>query len=74
MIGLIDRIPLPVIAVLAIWLALAPFHPEPHLVEKLRMLFQGKLSEPVDIFDLFLHATPLVLLAIKLARMATRHI
>ena len=54
MFKLIDRLPLPMITVLAIWLALAPFQPEPHLVEKARMLVQGKLTEPVDIFDLFL--------------------
>ena len=47
-------------------LALAPFRPEPHLIEKLRMLSQGTLTRPVDIFDLLLHGTPLVLLLIKL--------
>jgi len=54
------------LAAMAVMLALAPFYPEPHLVEKLRMLSQGELSKGIDIFDLFLHGTPLVLLLIKL--------
>jgi hypothetical protein len=38
-------------------------------VEKLAMLFNGTLSKPIDIFDLLLHGTPWVLLAIKLIRL-----
>ena len=53
---------------LAVWMAGAPFTPEPHLVEKLRLLFQGALTRPLDIFDLLMHAAPSVLLAVKLAR------
>ena len=49
----------------ALLLGLAPFRPEPHLVEKLRMLSQGTLSRPLDIFDLLLHAAPIVLLLLK---------
>jgi hypothetical protein len=45
----------------ALLLGLAPFKPEPHLVEKLRMLANGLLVRPVDIFDLFMHGTPLLL-------------
>jgi len=44
--------------------------PEPHLWQKLKMLFAGTLTRPVDIFDLFLHGTPLVLLVLKLMRLA----
>ena len=48
----------------ALLLGLAPFAPEPHLVEKVKMLFSGTLSRPIDIFDLFLHgALPALLLA-----------
>jgi len=50
----------------AILLSLAPFRPEPHLVEKLRMLASGVLTRPVDIFDLFLHGTPLLLVLGKI--------
>jgi hypothetical protein len=64
----LDRIPLQMIALPAILLALAPFVPEPHLWQKLKMLAAGTLAKPIDIFDLFLHGTPLVLLAIKLLR------
>lgn len=49
-------------------LGMAPFVPEPHLVEKLRMLSEGTLHRPIDIFDLIMHATPLVLLTIRLIR------
>ena len=52
---------------IAILFALAPFRPEPHLVEKLRMLVGGTLRRPIDIFDLVLHATPLLLLLVRLA-------
>lgn len=62
----LDSIPYVLIAPLAILLALAPFSPEPHLWEKLKMLFAGNLTRPIDIFDLFLHGTPLLLLALKI--------
>ena len=64
----LDRISLPLLAIIALFLALAPFKPEPHLWEKLNMLAAGTLVRPIDIFDLFLHGTPLVLLLIKLVR------
>jgi len=66
----IDNLPLPTLIIGALALGLAPFFPEPHLVEKLRMLFQGTLTKPIDIFDLLMHASLPVLLAIKLVRMA----
>ena len=62
----LDRIPYIYIVPLAIFLSLAPFSPEPHLWEKLKMLFAGTLVRPVDIFDLFLHGTPLVILVLKM--------
>jgi hypothetical protein len=64
----IDRIPLLPLAVAAIFMALAPFSPEPHLLEKSRMLINGELSKPIDIFDLFWHSFLIVLLAIRLIR------
>jgi hypothetical protein len=68
----LDKIPLAPLALIAVLLGLAPFVPEPHLWEKLKMLATGTLSRPIDIFDLLLHATPLVVLILKLARMASR--
>jgi hypothetical protein len=61
----LDRIPYIYIVPLAILLALAPFSPEPHLWEKLKMLSAGTLVRPIDIFDLFLHGTPLFVLILK---------
>ena len=63
----LDRIPYTLLAPLAIFLALAPFSPEPHLWEKLKMLFAGTLLRPIDIFDLFLHGTPLLILLLKVS-------
>jgi hypothetical protein len=68
MLNLLDRLPWIWLLLLAGWLAVAPIAPEPHLIEKLRMLSQGTLTRPLDIFDLALHASPLVLVAIKLWR------
>lgn len=64
----IDRLPLSLLAVGALLLGLAPFVPEPHLWEKLKMLAASTLVRPIDIFDLLLHASLPVLLALKLIR------
>jgi hypothetical protein len=64
----IDRIPILPLAVVAVFMALAPFKPEPHLLEKTRMLFEGQLTRGIDIFDLFWHSLFIVLLIIRLAR------
>ncbi|MCG6865295.1 MAG: RND transporter [Thiogranum sp.] len=66
----LDRIPYSVLVPFALFLTFAPFVPEPHLWEKLQMLAAGTLVKPIDIFDLFLHGTPLVLLILKLLRAA----
>jgi hypothetical protein len=68
MLNWLDRIPVAMLAMAALMLGLAPFYPEPHLWEKLKMLAAGRLSRPIDIFDLFMHGTPAVLLALKLWR------
>ena len=47
----------------------APFTPEPHLWQKLKMLANGTLLRPIDIFDLIMHASLPLLLAVKLIRM-----
>jgi len=65
----LDRIPLAPLVLVAAWMAVAPIVPEPHLWEKLKMLAAGTLVRPLDIFDLFFHAVPLVLLLLKLVRM-----
>jgi hypothetical protein len=68
----LDRISLSLLLPAALLLALAPFVPEPHLWEKLKMLFAGTLTRPIDIFDLLLHGGPLVLLVLKLMRMRSQ--
>jgi hypothetical protein len=68
----LDKIQLSLLVPVAILLALAPFSPQPHLWEKLKMLAAGTLSRPIDIFDLCLHAAPLVLLGMKLWRMRSQ--
>lgn len=70
MLDWLDTIPLHILLIAALTLGLAPFVPEPHLVEKLRMLFAGTLKEPIDILDLLMHGTPWVLLIARLIRMA----
>ena len=69
---ILDRIPLNALLIVALGLGLAPFFPEPHLWEKLKMLAAGTLRRPVDIFDFLMHGLPVVVLALKLIRMATR--
>ncbi|WP_442506146.1 hypothetical protein SH528x_004976 [Novipirellula sp. SH528] len=68
----LDRIPLLLFLLAALSLGLAPFFPEPHIWEKLKMLAGGTLRRPIDIFDLLLHATPWLLLIAKVVRMMMR--
>ena len=68
MLKYIDKIPLLPLAMAAIFMSLAPFVPEPHLIEKLRMLSNAELTKGIDIFDLFWHSFLIVLLAIRLVR------
>lgn len=65
---MLDSIPYGALAFLAVVLGLAPFYPMPHLLEKLIMLRNGTLVKPIDIFDLLMHATPVILLAAKLVK------
>ncbi|OGB55871.1 MAG: hypothetical protein A2503_11900 [Burkholderiales bacterium RIFOXYD12_FULL_59_19] len=62
-----------ILIALAAWMAVAPITPEPHLIEKLRMLSQGTLVKPLDIFDLLLHSAPIVLLLVRLWRQFIAH-
>lgn len=63
----IDALSFRWLAILAVGMALAPwpFGPLPHLIEKTTMLFDGSLRRPIDIFDLFVHSLPGVLLGVK---------
>ncbi|HEB70638.1 MAG TPA: RND transporter [Desulfobulbus sp.] len=64
----LDKIPWIILVPAAVFLGLAPFVPEPHLVEKIRMLTHGTLVRPIDIFDLFYHGFPILLIGAKLMR------
>jgi hypothetical protein len=66
----LDKIPLTALVLAALALGLAPLTPEPHLWQKLRMLANGTLVRPIDIFDLVMHASVPLLLAVRLIRMA----
>ncbi|MDM8567583.1 RND transporter [Candidatus Halobeggiatoa sp. HSG11] len=61
-----DKIPWNILIIGSLTLGLAPFVPEPHLLEKLRMLFQGDLAKPIDIFDLVMHGAFPALLLLKI--------
>lgn len=65
MLHFIDTIPYQILIPLTILMLLAPFQPMPHVAEKLIMLKNGTLSRPIDIFDLFFHLAPLMLLVGK---------
>lgn len=66
----LDAVPLWLLVAGAVFLGMAPFVPEPHLWEKLKMLAGGTLSRPIDIFDLLLHGAFPVLLIVRLARVS----
>lgn len=68
----LDKIPMQTLVIMAIFLGLAPFVPEPHLWQKLKMLVAGDLVKPLDMFDLFFHGAPTVLLVAKIARKRAR--
>lgn len=67
-IDFLDQIPWNLAIIAALTLGLAPFFPEPHIWEKLKMLVAGDLAKPIDIFDLVLHAAPWLLLLLKVLR------
>ena len=59
-----DSLPWGLLIIACLSLGLAPYNP-PHLVEKLQMLFKGRLERPIDWFDLFMHGLPWLLLVLK---------
>jgi hypothetical protein len=68
MLAFIDKTPLSTFLVISLTLGLAPFVPEPHIWEKLKMLASGTLVRPIDIFDMAFHGIPWLLLLVKLGR------
>ncbi len=68
----LDTIPYAMLILVAVFMLLAPFRPMPHVIEKLIMLKKGILTRPIDIFDLFFHLLPTILLALKFYRDYTK--
>lgn len=67
----LDRIPWWMVAIACVTLGLAPFLPEPHIWEKLKMIATGALTRPIDIFDFAYHGVPWGIALAKLARLRT---
>jgi len=65
MLRFLDQIPYTPLIVVAVLMLLAPFRPMPHVLEKLIMLRNGTLTRPIDIFDLFFHLAPTIILVLK---------
>ena len=64
---LLATLPYGVLIVICLTWGLAPFLPEPHIWEKLKMLAGGELVKPLDIFDLLLHGLPWLALIAKVS-------
>ena len=67
-----DKLPWNIVIIAALTLGLAPFVPEPHVWEKLKMLAAGTLSRPIDIGDLLMHGAPWLALILKGMREVSR--
>jgi hypothetical protein len=70
--AILDQIDWSLILLACATLGLAPFVPEPHIWEKIKMLFAGELTKPIDILDFLMHGAPFLLLGAKILREATK--
>jgi hypothetical protein len=70
----LDKISYSTLIVATILLGLAPFVPMPHSIEKILLLKDGDLTKPIDIFDLFYHFSPVILIALKYSRIVKRNL
>lgn len=64
----LDKIPYSILIVVSVFMLLAPFRPMPHVIEKLIMLKNSTLTKPIDLFDLFYHLAPTIILFLKIYR------
>lgn len=55
MIRFIDKLPTFPTILVGTWMALAPFTPEPHLLQKFLMAINGLAFSMMDVFDVFMH-------------------
>jgi len=62
---MIKSLPYSLLIIMSIFMAFAPFQPEPHLVQKFAMFMAGNLIKPLDMFDVLWHLLPIILLVTK---------
>ncbi len=67
----LDKISFRMAIIMTIFLGLAPFVPEPHLWQKLKMLTGGAPFTPLDVFDVSFHLIPALILLAKIYRRKT---
>ena len=63
---LLNRISLQTLIVLAIFLAVAPVLPAPHLWQKITGLLAGEWNGLMDFVDIAFHVSPSILLYLKI--------
>jgi len=62
----IVELPYGLLIVMAIFMAIAPIQPEPHLVQKFQWLMNGLPFKLIDVFDVLWHLLPMILITLKL--------
>ena len=65
---LIDKLPTFPTVVVGLWMGLAPFMPEPHLVQKFYMLINNEPFKLIDVFDVFMHGGIAAIAVLKVWR------
>lgn len=59
-------IPFPLLLIMSVFMLIAPISPEPHLVQKFTWVVEGAGLKAIDIFDVFWHLLPSLILVLKL--------
>lgn len=59
-------IPFPLLLIMSVFMLMAPISPEPHLVQKFTWVVEGVGLKAIDIFDVFWHLLPSLILLLKL--------
>jgi hypothetical protein len=65
MLKFLTKLPYSTLILATIFMLLTPISPMPHVVEKIIMIKNMTFYKPLDLFDLFFHLSPLILLIIK---------
>jgi len=68
MLKFLNKLPYSTLIFATIFMLLTPISPMPHVVEKILMIKNGTFYKPLDIFDLFFHLSPLILLITKVIK------